>query len=97
MCVVLNVFLVIQNTDFFIQISKMSIMWIMGVVSSGYPPILGDDILLKRRYVREQLDHLRVLLMAEPRGHADMYGAILVTPNLPEADMAVLFMHNEGK
>ena len=26
-----------------------------------------------------------------------MYGALLVEPDIPEADMAVLFMHNEGK
>ena len=37
------------------------------------------------------------MLMSEPRGHADMYGALLVESDLPEADMAVLFMHNEGK
>ncbi len=64
---------------------------------AGYPPIIGDDILQKRRYAREQLDHLRVLLMSEPRGHADMYGALLVNPDLSEAHMAVLFTHNEGK
>jgi trans-L-3-hydroxyproline dehydratase len=34
--------------------------------------------------------------MLEPRGHADMYGALLVEPDHPEADLAVLFMHNEG-
>jgi trans-L-3-hydroxyproline dehydratase len=34
--------------------------------------------------------------MHEPRGHFDMYGVIPVEPDLPEADLAVLFMHNEG-
>ena len=34
--------------------------------------------------------------MFEPRGHADMYGALLVEPDLPGADLAVLFLHNEG-
>ena len=51
----------------------------------------------KRSYAKEKLDHLRIMLMAEPRGHSDMYGALLVKPDLPEADMAVLLMHNEGK
>ena len=37
------------------------------------------------------------MLMSEPRGHADMYGALLMESDLPEADMAVLFMHNEGE
>jgi proline racemase len=66
------------------------------IVTSGYPPVRGDTILAKRRYAREQLDHLRRLLMFEPRGHFDMYGVIPVEPDLPEADLAVLFMHNEG-
>jgi trans-L-3-hydroxyproline dehydratase len=34
--------------------------------------------------------------MHEPRGHADMYGAVLVEPDHPEADLAVLFLHGEG-
>ena len=66
------------------------------IVKSGYPPIVGDTILDKRRYVRENLDHLRKLLMHEPRGHYDQYGALLVQPDNEEADMAVIFMHNEG-
>lgn len=66
------------------------------IVTGGYPPIPKGTILQKRAYVREHLDHLRRLLMFEPRGHADMYGALLVEPDLPDADLAVLFMHNEG-
>ena len=66
------------------------------IVTGGYPPILGETILAKRRYVRERLDHLRRFLMYEPRGHFDMYGVVPVEPDLPEADLAVLFMHNEG-
>lgn len=66
------------------------------IVQTGYPTIPGDTILAKRRYVRENLDHLRRLLMFEPRGHFDMYGVIPVEPTLPGADLAVLFMHNEG-
>jgi trans-L-3-hydroxyproline dehydratase len=34
--------------------------------------------------------------MFEPRGHYDMYGVLPVAPDHPEADMAVLFIHNEG-
>src|SRR5262245_6323058 len=66
------------------------------IVTAGYPPIPGDTILAKRRYARENLDHLRRLLMFEPRGHFDMYGVLPVDPDLPGADLAVLFMHNEG-
>lgn len=66
------------------------------IILSGFPEVKGDTILAKRRYVREHLDHLRKVLMFEPRGHYDMYGALLVRSELAEADLGVLFMHNEG-
>ncbi|WP_375589751.1 proline racemase family protein [Hoeflea alexandrii] len=66
------------------------------IVTSGYPELPRGTILEKRAYVRDHLDHFRKILMFEPRGHADMYGALLVEPDLPGADLAVLFMHNEG-
>ena len=34
--------------------------------------------------------------MWEPRGHFDMYGALLTEPERPDSDAGVLFMHNEG-
>ncbi|BAK76275.1 proline racemase [Pseudogulbenkiania sp. NH8B] len=58
--------------------------------------IRGDDILAKRRNMRDRLDGVRRMLMFEPRGHYDMYGAVLVRPSLPGADLAALFIHNEG-
>ncbi|RUV50256.1 proline racemase [Mesorhizobium sp. M7A.F.Ca.MR.228.00.0.0] len=66
------------------------------IVTGGYPSVPKGTILEKRAYVRDHLDHLRKILMFEPRGHYDMYGALLVEPDLPGADLAVLFMHNEG-
>ena len=66
------------------------------IITAGVEPIPGATILEKRRYAREHLDGLRRGLMFEPRGHADMYGAIPTDPVTPDADMGVLFMHNEG-
>jgi len=66
------------------------------VIIDGYPKILGNSILEKRNYVKENLDHLRTFLMFEPRGHADMYGVLLVEPENEDSDFGVLFMHNEG-
>jgi proline racemase len=66
------------------------------VITGGYPNLPGSSILERRRYAREHLDHLRTALMWEPRGHADMYGCIVTPPVSPEADIGVLFMHNEG-
>lgn len=66
------------------------------IVTSGIPRLRGATILERRREMLEQHDHIRRILMWEPRGHADMYGAILTPPVTPEADYGVLFMHNEG-
>lgn len=66
------------------------------VITGGFPDLLGETVLERRRYAREHLDHLRTALMWEPRGHADMYGCIITPPVSPEADIGILFMHNEG-
>ena len=65
------------------------------VITSGLPAIKGGDVLQKRRLFKEQLDHLRTGLMFEPRGHADMYGAVL-SRSQDDADFDVFFIHNEG-
>src|SRR4051812_1847510 len=66
------------------------------IVTGGVDPIPGDTIVAKRAYAREHLDAIRRGLMFEPRGHADMYGAIVTEPVTPDGDLGVLFMHNEG-
>jgi trans-L-3-hydroxyproline dehydratase len=66
------------------------------IITGGFPPIPGSTILEKRRFARENLDHLRTALMWEPRGHADMYGAILTDAVTEDGDAGVLFLHNEG-
>ena len=65
------------------------------IVTGGYPEIKGTTILEKRKYAKENLDHFRTLIMHEPRGHYDMYGVLLCQPST-KADLAVLFVHNEG-
>lgn len=66
------------------------------IILDGYPEVPGDNILAKRRYLQSELDHLRQVLMYEPRGHADMYGALLTEPTTEDSDFGILFMHNEG-
>lgn len=66
------------------------------VIISGFPELKGNSVLEYRRYIKENYDHLRTALMFEPRGHADMYGCIILPANDPEADFGILFMHNEG-
>jgi trans-L-3-hydroxyproline dehydratase len=66
------------------------------VIVDGFPELMGETILERRRYAKEHYDHLRTALMWEPRGHADMYGCILTPPVTPQADFGILFIHNEG-
>ena len=66
------------------------------VIVAGFPELKGDSVLARRRYIRDHYDHLRKALMFEPRGHADMYGCLLLPPDTPDGDFGILFMHNEG-
>ena len=47
------------------------------IVTGGIDPPAGRTILEQRRYALEHLDHVRKLLVHEPRGHADMYGCLV--------------------
>ena len=66
------------------------------LVTEGFPIPVGRTMLEKRAWVKKHADHLRKALMWEPRGHLDMYGALLTEPVTRDADAGVLFMHNEG-
>ncbi len=66
------------------------------IVTYGLPELPGATMLARRRYMQQHYDHIRKALMWEPRGHRDMYGCVLTPPVSPEADLGVLFMHNEG-
>ncbi len=66
------------------------------LIVDGFPRVEGRTMLERREWVRDNCDHLRTALMLEPRGHADMYGALLTEPERPDSDAGVLFMHNEG-
>lgn len=66
------------------------------IITSGFPEIKGKTQLERRAYCTKHLDHLRKVLMYEPRGHHGMYGCIMTPPAHPNSDFGVLFMHNEG-
>lgn len=66
------------------------------IVLSGLPSIRGTTMADKWAYARENMDHLRRALMHEPRGHRDMFGAILTSPCMPEADFGLMFMDSGG-
>jgi len=66
------------------------------IILDGLPEIKGNTILEKRNYFKENLDHIRKGIIYEPRGHADMYGAIITEPVTEDGDFGVFFLHNEG-
>ncbi|MGD9028620.1 MAG: proline racemase family protein [Anaerolineae bacterium] len=65
------------------------------VVVAGVPFLRGT-MPEKRRQLQEGYDFIRTTLMHEPRGHADMFGAMILEPARPEADIGVVFMDTGG-
>lgn len=66
------------------------------VVIGGVPPIPGDTMLEKSKYVRDHMDYLRTLLVHEPRGHGNMYASLVVPPTVPEADFGIMYLEPGG-
>ncbi len=66
------------------------------IVTGGVPHIPGETMIAKKIWLQENLDHLRKMLMWEPRGHRDMFGAVLTSPTSVDADVGVIFMDNGG-
>lgn len=66
------------------------------VILSGVPLPEGRNVLERRQHMLQHGDYWRRVLMYEPRGHADMYGCLLLPPNDEGADFGILFLHNEG-
>lgn len=66
------------------------------VIYDGFPQLPGGTMMAKKEYLTGHYDHLRSALMLEPRGHRDMFGALLTEPANPEADFGVIFMDSGG-
>ncbi|MDI3285595.1 proline racemase family protein [Polyangium sp. 15x6] len=66
------------------------------IVLSGLPHLPGGTMAAKKRHMEEHLDHFRTLLMREPRGHHDMFGAILTPPVGEHSHHGLLFMDHAG-
>jgi proline racemase/trans-L-3-hydroxyproline dehydratase len=50
----------------------------------------------RRRWLAQHADGFRQFLLREPRGHDEMFGAIVTPPLSPEADFGVIFLDNGG-
>jgi proline racemase len=66
------------------------------LVTGGLPPLVGETMAEKLAYAEEHLPWVPTYLLLEPRGHKDLFGAVLTPPCTPGADIGVLFMDNQG-
>jgi proline racemase len=69
------------------------------IVTEGAPGIAGATVRDRREHARadgSDAERVRRLLCHEPRGHADMYGCLVVPPDDPGARLGVLFWHKDG-
>lgn len=61
------------------------------VVIGGLPPILGDTIIEKMNFVKNNLDDLITGIQWEPRGHDDIFLTIITSPVSKDADIGVIY------
>lgn len=66
------------------------------IVLGGIPELKGRTMIEKKDFFMEKYDFLRTALMYEPRGHRDMFGAIITEPVSDEADFGVIFIETAG-
>lgn len=66
------------------------------IIYDGFPALPGNSMMEKKKYVEKNFDHYRTALMLEPRGHRDMFGALLTEPVHKQADVGVIFMDSGG-
>ncbi|WP_462420602.1 proline racemase family protein [Salinicoccus sp. Marseille-QA3877] len=64
------------------------------IVNGGLFKVEGKTVAEQRDYIAENYDWLRGALIQEPRGHRDMFGAILLPPLSDDVDFGVVFMDN---
>ncbi len=66
------------------------------IIYDGFPTLSGATMMEKKHDLMAHWDHLRTALMQEPRGHRNMFGALLTEPVHPEADFGVIFLDCGG-
>lgn len=66
------------------------------IIYDGFPALSGATMMEKKQDLMDRWDWLRTAVMLEPRGHRDMFGALLTEPVHPEADFGVIFLDSGG-
>ena len=66
------------------------------IIISGLPKIKGSTMIERKNYLQKNYDFIRKSLLHEPRGHKDMFGAIITPPIHEEADFGIIFIDDGG-
>jgi len=66
------------------------------IVTAGLPLLSGGTAAERMLDFQTNHDFLRKLLLNEPRGHKDMYSAVIGPSHDPKADLSVFFMTTQG-
>ncbi len=66
------------------------------LITDGAPTPRGRHMRDKTAWMERHADHVRALLMREPRGHRDMTGAMLTEPVSPGSHAGLILMNADG-
>ena len=66
------------------------------IVTGGVPGLPGTTVAERRVSAARRLDHVRRLLVQEPRGHGGMYGCFITPPDDEGAEFGAVFFHQSG-
>lgn len=66
------------------------------VVVGGFPLPRGATMEERQRWMANYADDLRKLILHEPRGHQDMFGALVTPPADPHAHWGIIFFDCAG-
>lgn len=65
------------------------------IITGGLPQLNGSSQHAKSLFFKRHFDSVRKLLLAEPRGHREMTGAIVTAPSTEAARFGLLFLNQE--
>ncbi|WP_181347830.1 proline racemase family protein [Thalassobacillus sp. CUG 92003] len=64
------------------------------IINGGLMKLKGTTVAEQRDYMAENYEWFRNALIQEPRGHRDMFGAVLLPPVTEGVDFGVIYMDN---
>ncbi|CAH1191514.1 proline racemase family protein [Paenibacillus sp. JJ-223] len=85
-----------ETTKWYAALDTHSCGQPLRIITGGLPQISGSSQYEKSLFFKRHFDSVRKLLLAEPRGHREMTGAIVTAPTTEEASFGLLFLNQAG-